>query len=203
MIVILIGNWRVVLLRGLVALAFGVAALLWPRITLTAMVLLFGAFVLVDGVAMLVEAIRGRHANRALSRGLFAVAGIAAGILTLVWPGITTLALLFVIAAWAFVTGLIEIAAAIRLRRELEGEWLLILSGVLAIGFAVALAVSPGTGALAITWLIGWFAMLLGGVRLVLAWRLRQVEHELGRVVAPPAARREVRAPRRDARAAM
>jgi MFS family permease len=112
--------------------------------------------------------------------------GIAAGVLTFIWPDITALALLFVIAAWAFVIGVVEIGAAVRLRRVLPNEWLLGLLGALSITFAIALVITPGAGALVITWFIGWYALLSGVVRLALAWRLRKVENELE--VRPPAA---------------
>jgi uncharacterized membrane protein HdeD (DUF308 family) len=95
-----------------------------------------------------------------------------------------------VIAAWAFLTGVIEISAAVRLRRELQNEWLLVLAGILAIGVAIVLVVSPAAGALAITWLIGWFAIIYGVVRLMLAWRLRQFEAALQPVERRPAERR-------------
>jgi uncharacterized membrane protein HdeD (DUF308 family) len=176
MIVVLIGDWRTLALRGLATLAFGVVALLWPGLTLTALVILWGAFVLVDGVFMLADVLRGRTADHRATRAAMAGVSIAAGVLTFLWPAITALALLFVIAAWATLTGIAEISAAIRFRRELNNEWLLVLSGILSLAFAALLVVTPGAGAIAITWLIGWFAIVYGVVRFMLAWRVRRLE---------------------------
>jgi len=102
--------------------------------------------------------------------------GIAAGIITFLWPGITALVLLLVIAAWAFLTGVMQLMAAVRLRRVIEGEWLLGLSGALSVLFAILLAIRPGDGALVITWLIGWFAFVFGALLLVLGWRVRKLQ---------------------------
>ena len=102
------------------------------------------------------------------------LAGIAIGVLTLLWPGITALVLLYFIAAWAILTGVFEIAAAIRLRREIEGEWLLALAGITSVIFGILLVALPGPGALALTWLIGAYALVFGILMLVLAFRLRR-----------------------------
>jgi uncharacterized membrane protein HdeD (DUF308 family) len=178
MILVIVGNWRSLAVRGLAAVIFGLLALVWPGITLQALVILFGAFVLVDGAMMLAAAITGTPGAEG-RRGLLVlqgILGIAAGILTFVWPGITALALLYLIAAWALLTGVLEIAAAIRLRREIDGEWLLAASGLLSVVFGVLLVFAPGAGALAVTWLIGFYALLYGAFLLALAWRLRQIE---------------------------
>src|SRR5256885_4424651 len=123
-------NWWVVALRGALAVLFGVLALVWPAITIGVLVLLFGAYALVDGVFALGSALFGgaRVEGRRAWLILEGVVGVAAGIVAFVWPGVTALALLWVIAAWAIITGVLEIATAIRLRRELRGEWLLVLS---------------------------------------------------------------------------
>jgi uncharacterized membrane protein HdeD (DUF308 family) len=178
-----VGDRRSFAIRGAAAVLFGLVTLVWPGLTLTALVLLFGALALVDGVSMLVAAFTsGSHdgTSKALVV-LIGLAGVAAGIITFVWPGITALALLFVVAGWAFVTGVLEIVAAVRLRRELRGEWLLAVAGVLSVLFAVLLVITPGAGALVITWLIGWYAIFAGVVRLALAWRLRQLDPRTGR----------------------
>jgi uncharacterized membrane protein HdeD (DUF308 family) len=169
-------NWWVVALRGALALLFGILALVWPAITIGALVLLFGAYALVDGVFALGTALFGgaRAEGRRPWLILEGVVGVAAGIVTFVWPGVTALALLWVIAAWALVTGVLEIATAIRLRRELRGEWLLVLSGVLSVIFGIVLVVRPGAGALALIWVIGIYAILFGLMLLVLAFRLRR-----------------------------
>jgi uncharacterized membrane protein HdeD (DUF308 family) len=177
----LIGSWKSLALRGAAAVLFGVLTLIWPGLTLWALVLLWGAYVLVDGLSVLGDVFT--HAPGTDDRRgwlIFqGVVSIVAGVLTFVWPDITALALLFVIAAWAFVTGVLEIAAAVRLRRVLSNEWLLALVGVLSIAFAIGLVVTPGAGALVITWFIGWFALLAGAVRLGLAWRVRKLDTEL------------------------
>ena len=174
MLDVLARNWWALALRGVVAILFGLAALVWPGLTLTALVLLFGADALVDGVFAVVAAIaragRERHWWALLLEGLL---GIAAGVVTLAWPGITGLVLLLFIAAWAIITGVVEIVAAIRLRREIEGEFLLGLGGALSVLFGLLLIVRPGAGALAVAWLIGIYAILFGALLLALAVRLR------------------------------
>jgi uncharacterized membrane protein HdeD (DUF308 family) len=175
-------NWWVLALRGAAALLFGLLALIWPGITLFALVILFGAYALVDGLFSLGAAIfGGRTGDRTdgRSRGWLVVEGIAGlviGIVTFVWPGITTLVLLALIAAWALVTGVLEIVAAIRLRKEIRGEWLLALGGVLSILFGILLLVWPATGAVALVVLIGAYAVVFGAVLIGLAFRLRRLQ---------------------------
>jgi len=124
-------NWWAVLLRGIAGILFGIATFFAPAISLAALVLLFGAYSLVDGVFAIASAIRRRgDAERWWLLLLEGVAGVAAGVLTFIWPGITAIALLYLIAAWALVTGALEIAAAIRLRKIITDEWLLVLAGV-------------------------------------------------------------------------
>jgi uncharacterized membrane protein HdeD (DUF308 family) len=188
MIVVILGDWRALAIRGLAALAFGVVALLWPGLTLTALVILWGAFVLVDGTTMLFDVIRGRATRHRGARTAMAVISIAAGVITFLWPSITALALLVVIAAWAALIGVLEISAAIRFREELRNEWLLVLSALVALAFAAFLVITPGAGALVITWLIGWFAVVAGGLRLMLAWRLRKLEAIIREDVRMPVA---------------
>lgn len=181
-------DWRSVLLRGVAAVAFGILILVWPGLTVTALVLLFGVFVLVDGFAHLVAAFRV-HEGRGWQ--LFeGVAGVAAGIITLVWPDVTTLALLYIIGAWAIVLGAFRVVAGIQLRKEITGEWLLILGGSLQVLFGIILFVAPVSGALAITWLIGFFALFVGMLLLGLAWRLRKshTSIDVGITSPPPAA---------------
>jgi uncharacterized membrane protein HdeD (DUF308 family) len=181
-------NWGAVALRGALAVIFGVLALIWPGITLIVLVSLFGAYALVDGLAALFTAIRGRDATgggAVRNRGWLVVEGITgviAGIVTFFWPGITALALVWVIGAWAVVTGVIEIAAAIRLRKEIEGEWMLILAGVASVVFGVLIAALPGPGALTLVWLIGSYAIVFGVLELALAFRLRKLRGEGGQV---------------------
>src|ERR687886_144426 len=155
MVTVFTSNWWALVLRGLVALLFGILTFVWPEISLTALVFLFGAYALVDGLFTAVAAFRApegyKHWWALLLEGVF---GVAAGVLAFVWPGITALVLLYLIAAWAFVTGVFEIVAAVYLRRLISGEWLLALGGVVSVLFGVMLAVWPGAGALAVLWLI-------------------------------------------------
>jgi uncharacterized membrane protein HdeD (DUF308 family) len=178
MIVAPVGTWKTLALGGAAAVLFGLLTLVWPGVTLWALVLLFGAWALVDGVSRLVAlATRApgarEHRTALIVQG---IVGIGIGIVTFIWPGITALALLFVIAAWALLIGVLEVIAAVQLRKVIENEWLLGLMGALAIIFAITLVITPGAGALAITWLIGWFALLSGALRLALAWKLRKFE---------------------------
>jgi uncharacterized membrane protein HdeD (DUF308 family) len=169
--------WWTLVVRGAVAVLFGLAALIWPDATLRVLVLLFGFYAVVDGLlALAVVLIGGRLASG--RRGwllIEGVIGIAAGVFTFLWPGITTLVLLYLIAAWAVVTGLLELAAAVVLRRELRGEWLLALAGVLSVAFGVLLAARPGEGAVAVVWVIGVFAIVFGVALLTLGIRLRRL----------------------------
>jgi uncharacterized membrane protein HdeD (DUF308 family) len=169
--------WWMFVLRGVVAVIFGILALIWPGITLTALVLLFGAYALVDGIFALGSAIFGGRSSEGRRPWLVleGIAGILAGILTFIWPGITALVLLFFIAAWAVVTGVFEIIAAVQLRREIQGEWLMALAGVFSIIFGILLFVWPVTGALAVVWLIGIYSIVFGVALIALGIRLRSL----------------------------
>lgn len=174
MLILLARNWWALAWRGLVAVLFGVAALAWTGPTLTALALLFGAFALLDGAFALAAALVGRPPGplwgALLAEGLL---GIAAGILALTWPWVMALALVYLVAAWALVTGALEIAAAVRLRSEVDGEWLLALCGGLSVLLGLALGLWPGAGAVALAWLIGLYALAFGALLLALAFRLR------------------------------
>ena len=166
--------WHMLLLRGVVSVLFGVTLFVWPGISLASLVLLFGAFVLVDGFANIATAIRGRQENENWWVALLAgIAGIALGVLTFVVPGITALTLLFYIAIWAVATGLLEIVAAIELRKEIKGEGWLLLSGLASVVFGVLLIARPGAGALAVLWLIAAYAIVFGAILIVLAFKAR------------------------------
>jgi uncharacterized membrane protein HdeD (DUF308 family) len=167
-------NWWILAVRGIAAILFAIAAFLSPAITLAVLVLLFGAYALVDGVFAVIAGISARRKEeRWWVMMLEGIAGIIIGVLTLVWPGITALVLLYVIAAWSIVTGAFEIAAAIQLRREIEGELLLALAGFASVLFGILLGVFPGPGALALVWVIGAYALVFGILLLALAFRLR------------------------------
>ena len=172
-------NWWALALRGLAAIVFGVLAFVWPSITLWALVLLFGAYMLVDGIFAIVAAVRaaGREARWWLLL-VEGVLGVLAGLVAFLLPGITALALLYLVAAWAIFTGILQIVGAVRLRREIEGEWALILGGVLSVIFGLVLAVLPGSGILALVWLIGAYAVVSGVLLIVLAFRVRNNRDE-------------------------
>jgi len=171
-----VGDWRWIALRAVAAFIFGVLALLLPGLTLATLVLLFGAFALVDGIFTLAHAFtRGASGSGLVWMILMGVAGIGAGLVTFFWPGITALALLYVIAAWALVTGAFEIAAAIAFREVLTHEWLLVVDGILSFIVAgILFFAAPATGALAIIWAIGFYALFSSGVLAAQAWRLRK-----------------------------
>jgi uncharacterized membrane protein HdeD (DUF308 family) len=171
---VLARNWWALALRGLFAILFGVAAFAWPSLTLAALVILFGAYALVDGVFALIAAVRAAEAHeRWWLFVLEGLAGIIVGIITFVWPGITALVLLYLIAWWALVTGVLEIAAAVRLRRVIRREWTLVLGGLASVVFGLLLLYRPGAGALAVIWLIGIYALVFGVLFLMLGFRLR------------------------------
>jgi uncharacterized membrane protein HdeD (DUF308 family) len=171
----LIRNWWVVALRGVFAIVFGILAFLWPAIALVTLVLLFGIYALADGICAVVTAVTHKIGTQRWW-GLFAgIVSIVAGILVFAWPGITAMALLYLIAAWAVVTGIFEIFAAIELRKELSHEWLLILTGILSVAFGILVTANPGAGALSIIWLISIYAVILGAMLVVLGFRLHSL----------------------------
>jgi uncharacterized membrane protein HdeD (DUF308 family) len=169
-------RWWVILLRGVVAIAFGVLAFTWPVLTLATLVLLFGFYAFVDGVFSLMTAIGGHRQKE--DRWLLALEGIVgiwAGVVTLRAPALTALALLLLISFWAMATGFLRIVAAIRLRKEISGELWLALSGVLSILFALVLMMQPGIGALGLVWVIGGYALILGVFEIMLGFELRSM----------------------------
>lgn len=169
-------NWWVLVLRGVLSILFGLVAFFRPGITLAALVIVFGAWAFVDGIFALVSAVMRQGARPWWALVIKGVAGIAAGVVTLLWPGITTVALLFVIAAWAIVSGIMEISAAIRLRKHIEGEWLLGIAGALSILFGGLLLANPATGALAVLWIIGAYAIVFGILFITLGVKLRKTQ---------------------------
>ena len=171
-----IADWRLLALRGIAALGFGVLTLVWPGLTVWVLVVLFGFYVLVDGVFALADVVRDVPGAREHRAWLIfeAISGIAAGIITLVWPGVTALVLLFFIAGWAFAVGVWRLVAAVRYRRIVDHAWLLGLVGGLSMLFGVLLVITPGAGILVITWLVGWYAVVAGVLLLLLAWRVHR-----------------------------
>jgi uncharacterized membrane protein HdeD (DUF308 family) len=156
-------RWWTVLLRGLAAIAFGVLAFVWPGVTLWALVLLYGAYALLDGVFSLAAAFTG-HAKPLPTWWLILVGliSLAAGVVAIAWPGITALALALLIGAWAVAHGIFEIIGAIQLRKEIDNEWLLILAGLFSVIFGLLMLLAPGAGALGLIWAIAAYAVVFG-----------------------------------------
>jgi uncharacterized membrane protein HdeD (DUF308 family) len=169
------GHWWALAIRGAIAIIFGLAALLRPDIALEALILLFGAYALVDGVFAIVGVFGGTRGGTPRWLLLIeGIAGILAGIIAFVLPGVTAIVFLYIIAAWAVITGVSEIATAIRLRQEIRGEWALIIGGALSILFGVLLAIiGPVAGLLSLIWLIGIYAVAFGILMLITAFQVR------------------------------
>jgi uncharacterized membrane protein HdeD (DUF308 family) len=169
------GTWWALALRATAALIFGIIAFTLPGPTLAAVVMVFGAYAIVDGVFAIIAAVRGIRRHERWGAMLFqGIAGIAAGVLALFFPLIGALGLTYLVAAWALVTGSFQIAAAITLRKLITGEWLMILGGVLSIGLAVLMVLIPAAGILLLAWWIGAYAIVTGAVGLALAFRVRE-----------------------------
>jgi len=169
-------NWGWIALRGVAAIVFGLLTLFLPIVSLAALVLLFGCYALVDGILHIIAVFRKRGPGQpwwALLLG--GIVSLAAGLVTLFFPGLTAIALVYVIAAWALVTGVFAIVAAIRLRKVITGEGWLVLSGVLSVAFGVVLALFPGPGALAVVLWIGAYSLVFGALIVGLAFRLRRL----------------------------
>jgi uncharacterized membrane protein HdeD (DUF308 family) len=178
-----------VVLRGLLGIAIGIVTFVSPVATLAALVMLFGAYAFIDGVLSVVGAVRaGRVGDRWGVLLLEGIAGIAAGVIALLSPALTVTVLVLVIAAWAFVTGVLEVIAAIRLRKEIRGEWLLALFGVMSIIFGLLVASVPLVGALVIATWVGAYAFVSGVILVALGFRLRSRLREIDDVRRPMAA---------------
>ena len=169
-------HWWVVLLRGVLAILFGLMAWKWPGETLAILVLIWGAYALIDGIIEVIAGVRGKWGSLVV----LGLLGIAAGIVTFVWPGITAITLIWVFAFWAIVAGILQVSAAIRLRKEIQGEWLWIVSGVCTTLLGVLLLLYPGAGAMSVTWLIGLLAIAWGILLVMLAFKLKGLGARLG-----------------------
>jgi len=181
--------WWLIALRGAFAIIFGTLAFVWPVLTLGALIILFGAYALVDGISTIIAGVSDRHTNnRWWALLVEGVVGIAAGIVAFIWPNLTAVLLLYFIAVWALFTGVFEIIAAIRLRQELENEWVLGLTGVLSILLGLILVVNPRAGAVALIWIIGSYAVIFGGLLLYLSIKLRGLKPTFPRLDAHPSA---------------
>jgi uncharacterized membrane protein HdeD (DUF308 family) len=176
----------IIALQGVAAIVFGVLALLLPGLTLLALVFLFGAYAIVDGVLALIRGVRRDGGGRDWWQVVLGVVGVAAGVIAFAVPDITAYALLLVIAAWAIVSGGTELIAAYELRGTIKRDWLLALDGVISILFGVALIAFPGAGALAVVWLIGAFAIVSGVIAITTAFRLRGRAGDASTAAADP-----------------
>ena len=173
-------HWWVVLLRGILAILFGVLAYTWPGLTILILVTLWGAYALVDGIFGVVAGVRGKWGSLVV----IGLIGIAAGVVAFLWPGLTAVTLLWILAFWAIVAGVLQISAAIRLRKEVQGEWLWVLSGILTIGLGVLFFLYPGAGILSVTWLIAALAIVWGILLVMLSFKLKGLK---GKLAAQPA----------------
>ena len=169
-------HWWVPVIRGIAAIVFGVIAFTHPVMAIATLVLLFGAWVLIDGIFRIVAAIRHRGSDPDWAWQLvIGIIGIIVGLLTFHAPQITALALVIYIAAWALMIGASEIVMAVKLRHEIKGEWFLILMGLASIVFAVLLLWNPVAGAAAVIWLIAWYAVVLGILAIFFGFSLRSL----------------------------
>jgi len=181
-------NWWVILLNGLCAIAFGVLAIAWPGLTLLALIIMFGVYCLADGITAIIASFAKNEKGAPWWQMLLiGVVSIGAGICAFAWPGLTALTLVMIIAAWSIARGIFEIIAAIELRKVIDNEWLLILAGVVSIIFGIVLFARPGPGALALVWVIGFFAIARGVLLVMLSLRLRGVASRGDQLRAAPA----------------
>lgn len=174
MLDVLSRHWWTLALRGVFAIVFGIMAFVWPGLTIATLIILFGAYAIADGVFALIAAVRGGSGD--YPRWAVALEGavsVVAGIIAIVLPGLTALTLLYIIGFWAIVTGVMEIVAAIRLRKEIEGEWMLAGLGALSILYGAIITVFPGAGAIALAWMIGAYSIIFGGLLVALGFLLK------------------------------
>ncbi|MTH77665.1 HdeD family acid-resistance protein [Paracoccus aestuariivivens] len=170
-------NWWLILLRGIAAILFGIVTLIWPGLTVFALLLVFGAYAIFDGALTLVTAFQRRNSDeRWWAWALDGLLSITIGVMALFWTGPTALAFIIWMAIWGVIAGIFRIVAAIRLRNEIDGEWALGLSGLLLLIWGILMATLPAAGLLSIAWLIGTFALLIGISLIVLSFHLRKLK---------------------------
>jgi uncharacterized membrane protein HdeD (DUF308 family) len=180
MLHLLAKNWWMLLLRGILAILFGIFAYLWPGLTLLTLIIIYAAYALVDGIVVLLAALTTHPgAGRAGLLALIGILGIAFGLITFFWPGETALVLMLLIGAWAVVRGVFEIVAAIQLRKQIADEWFWILSGIVSILFGALFLVHPGAGAVALVWIIATYAIIYGAFLVAFSFRLKKHHHLL------------------------
>ena len=179
-------NWWALLLRGIVAILFGVLAFVWPVVTLLSLVFVFGAYAILDGIFAIIA---GFRAPSGLKKwwwlALVGAVSVLAGVLAIALPGMTAFVLLILIATWAIIGGIFQIIAAIQMRKEITGEWLLILSGAASIVFGLLMMINPAAGAIVVVWIIGTYAIIHGALLVALGLRLRGWERSDTHHAAP------------------
>ena len=180
-VLLLARQWWTFVVRGILALIFGVVALFVPGIALWAIVLVFAAWALTDGVTQLIASWQMRGHRDWWVGILEGLVGIGAAAIAVIWPGITALALLYIVAFWSIVTGVLEIWAAIRMREQISGELFLGLAGLLSIGFGIFFILFPGAGILALIGVVAFFAIIFGASLVLLGLRLRRIADQAGR----------------------
>lgn len=181
-------NWWSFTLRGLFAIIFGVLALVWPGATINALVILFGSYMLVDGVFAFVAGLATSGYNsRWWSVVLEGLVGIIVGLLTFFWPGATAAAIVFLIAGWAIITGILEIVSAIQIRHEIPNEWAMIISGLISVAMGVLLFVFPTDGAVSLISVVGIFSIIFGVALMVLSLRMRRAWRDIKQAVVSSA----------------
>ena len=167
------GNWWALAIRGVAAVLIGLAALAWPGLTLAVLIILYGAFAVVDGGLAIVAGLRGTGGTRRWLLLAEGVLGLLAGLVALFWPGLAAVVVLYVFSFWAIFGGLLRILGAILLRREIDNEWTMALGGALWVLLGIGLAVLPGAGLLALAWVIGVLTLAMGVTLIIQAFRLR------------------------------
>ena len=177
-------NWKAVLVRGIVAILFGLVFLFAPLASLVLSIYVFAGFAIAIGVTALIAGIRSASPSRG-QMILEGVLGIAAGLIALFWPGGTLVAAVFLIAAWAVITGVIQIIEAIKVREEIDNEWWLVLGGAASVVFGVLIALQPAVGIFTVGFLIGVYALIFGIAIVLLALKLKDYEGQPPRTVVP------------------
>lgn len=175
MLSILARNWWLIALRGILAMLFGILAFAWPGLTLAVLVILFGVYALADGIFNIVASMLHGASSKRWWLLLGGVVSLIVGIMTLAWPGLTALVLVYFIAAWAIVTGIFHILAAFSFKAEIPHEWVLVLSGALSVVFGLLVMLNPGAGALSLIWLIALYAVIYGALLIVLGVRMKSL----------------------------
>jgi uncharacterized membrane protein HdeD (DUF308 family) len=182
MLAYLVDNWWMLLIRGLCAIAFGILAFAWPGLTLLLLILFFAAHALVDGIAALVLGLKMRKTVDGAPWGAMIFLGVISvitGMIAFAWPGLTAMALLYLVAGWAIARGVFEIMAAIRLRKVVDDEWFLGLAGAASILLGILLIARPGLGLLSVVWVVATGAIIFGFFQVLLAFRLKGLKNRL------------------------